>query len=145
MDFPSGLSAERVAFTFLGCWRLALFLSLSLLNLALILIHVNVRPKVFCDLKNYLFSAKFKDMSIEMEKQSQTRTKGRPQGSKITESSTLIVRLREKSGMRQQDVAQFIGAGISTVRRYEAESIIPTQGAVRMRIDALAKKHGLTP
>jgi DNA-binding transcriptional regulator YiaG len=70
---------------------------------------------------------------------------GRPVGTRNTEPSDLVARLREHTKQRQQDLAATLKIGISTLRRYESESIIPTTGEIRDRIFAYAKKQGVKP
>ena len=66
---------------------------------------------------------------------------GRPSGSRSTESSTLVARVRAKLEEPQEDFARRIGVRERTVRNYETNSVIPKSGLVRAAIDRLARAN----
>ncbi len=72
------------------------------------------------------------------------KSNGRKLGTELTEPSTLVARLREKTGDKQEDFARRIGAGTATVRRYERLSIIPKGGRIRAALEKLAKRAGVS-
>ena len=63
---------------------------------------------------------------------------GRPSGSRSTESSTLVARVRAAMEEPQEDFARRIGVRERTVRNYETNSVIPKSGLVRAAIERLA-------
>lgn len=77
------------------------------------------------------------------ETQEQPVRKGRPVGTKTTEHSTLVSRLRSHMEIPQEDFARLIGVREKTVRNYEKQSVIPKIGLVREAIEKLAKKQGV--
>jgi transcriptional regulator with XRE-family HTH domain len=69
---------------------------------------------------------------------------GRPRGTQKTEASDLVARTRAKTGATQEDFARAIGCGSSTIRRYELMGLLPTEGAIRTKILATAKRAGVS-
>ncbi len=69
---------------------------------------------------------------------------GRPRGTQKTEASDIVARTRAATGATQEDFARTIGCGSSTIRRYELLGIIPTEGAIRTKLLAVAKRAGVS-
>jgi len=72
------------------------------------------------------------------------KSNGRKPGTQLTEPSTLVARLRAKTGDRQEDFARRIGAGTATVRRYERLSIVPKSGRIRASLEKLARRANIS-
>lgn len=85
---------------------------------------------------------------MEQKTTSRRGAGGRPSGSKKTETSDLVAKTRAASGtppLTQEQFGREVGCGSSTIRRYELQSLLPTEGPVRAAILRLAKKYGVTP
>jgi ribosome-binding protein aMBF1 (putative translation factor) len=68
---------------------------------------------------------------------------GRKPGTATTEPSTFVARLRAAMGCSHEKLAREIGVSTKTAFNYTGGSIIPKNGAIREKLEALGKLHGV--
>ena len=59
--------------------------------------------------------------------------------------TNLVLAVRKSLNETQERFADRLGVGVRSLKRYEAEEVLPRNAAVRRLLFALAKKQGIEP